>query len=304
MRVLIVGAGAVGGYFGGRLVEKGADVTFLVRERRKQELDRHGLVIKSVHGDAALKVKTLLSGQPADPFDLILLSVKAYHLGQTLASLQPYVGKNTAILPLLNGISHLQEIKKHFGEEVLLGGLCFIESTLNAQGQVEQYSAIHEIVFGELHGETTERVRQIGQLFAGANMQARHSRQIKVEMWKKYIFINAMSGLTSLMRSSIGPILASPFGRETYLRFLHEIVAIARTQEPSLPADLAERILSNMEKLEPAMKSSMLRDMEKGLPIETDHLHGALIQLAAKKMDLPLLKTVYSTLKIYQNGRN
>ncbi|SEM80747.1 ketopantoate reductase family protein [Lihuaxuella thermophila] len=301
MRVLVVGAGAVGGYFGGRLAEKGADVTFLVRERRKQQLDREGLIIKSVHGDTALRVKTLLPGQPDDPYDLILLSVKAYHLDQALDSLHHYVGEHTTILPLLNGISHIDTIGKRFGAEKVLGGLCFIESTLNGQGQIEQYNQVHEIVFGEWNGESTPRVRRMEELFAGANMSARSSGQIKVEMWKKYIFISAMSGMTSIMRSSIGPILSSPYGKETYLRLLREIVGIARTQEPNLKEDLAERILSNMEKLEPTMKSSLLRDMEKGLPIETDHLHGTLIRLAPQELDLPILKMIYSTLKIYQD---
>lgn len=304
MRVLVVGAGAVGGYFGGRLAEKGEDVTFLVRERRKHQLERDGLVIKSVHGDATLHVKTLLPGQPDDPYDLILLSVKAYHLDQALDSLNPYVGEHSAILPLLNGISHIEALGERFGDEKVLGGLCFIESTLNGQGHIEQYNPVHEIVFGELNGETTHRIRRIEELFAGANMNARSSGKIKLEMWKKYIFISAMSGMTSIMRSSIGPILSSPYGRETYLRLLREIVGIARTQEPLIKEDLADRILSNMENLPPTMKSSLLRDMEKGLPIETDHLHGTLIRLAPQGTDLPILKMIYSTLKIYQDQRS
>ncbi len=301
MRVLVVGAGAVGGYFGGRLAERGKDVTFLVRERRRQQLKHEGLVIKSVHGDAALQVKTLLPGHPDDPYDLILLSVKAYHLDQALDSMSPYVGEHTTILPLLNGISHIGELGKQFGKEKVLGGLCFIESTLNRQGHIEQYSHAHEIVYGELSGEDTDRICRIGELFSGANMIARPSGQINLEMWKKYIFISALSGMTSIMRSSIGPILSSPYGRETYLRLLREIVAIARTEEPLIKEDTADRIFSIVEKLPPTMKSSLFRDMEKGLPIEADHLHGTLIRLAPRGMDLPILKMIYSTLKVYQD---
>lgn len=300
MRVLVVGAGAVGGYFGGRLVEKGANVTFLVRQRRKEELEEKGLIIRSVHGDAELHVQTLTPGEKSSPFDLIILSVKAYHLENALASIQPYIGDETTILPLLNGIGHLDLIKKAFGNEKLIGGLCFIETTLNRSGEIEQYSSIHDVVFGELNGERTDRIEKIERLFAGSNMGARSSRHILTDMWKKYVFISAMSGMTSLMRSPIGPILSSPHGKETYGRLLEEIVSIARMQEPSLPANLAEVVIQQMEQLAPTMKSSMLRDMEKGLPIETEHLHGTLLQLAPAGTDLPLLKTIYGALSIYQ----
>ncbi|MFC7440095.1 ketopantoate reductase family protein [Laceyella putida] len=300
MRVLVIGAGAVGGYYGGRLAEKGEDVTFLVRKRRKEQLDRHGLVIKSVNGDARLKVQTLLAGQDAPSFDLILLSVKAYHLEQTLRDLAPYVGEKTTILPLLNGIKHIKLLQERFGSDKILGGLCFIESTLNAQGEVEQYSQAHDLVFGELDGKVSDRVKAIAALFEHAKCHARPSEQISVEMWKKYIFISAMSGMTCLMNSSIGPIFESPCGKETYRGLLDEIISIARHYEPSISPDLSSLILASLESLSPNMKSSMLRDMEKGEPVETDHFHGALLQLAPKDAKLPLLKAVYSALSIYQ----
>jgi 2-dehydropantoate 2-reductase len=300
MRVLVVGAGAMGGYFGGRLVEKGEDVTFLVRPRRQQQLKERGLVIKSVHGDFESPVKTILSGDSCEPFDLVLLAVKAYHLDKAIPSFQPYVHEQTMILPLLNGLKHMETLWHHFHRNNVLGGLGFIETTLNKHGEIEQYSTVHDVVFGEWDEVETPRIKEVEKLFQGAKMGARSSQKIQTEMWKKYLFISAMSGMTCLMRSSIGPIFSSPYGKETYKTFLDELFSVAVQKEPRLSRDLPEKILANTAKLEPAMKSSMLRDMEKGLPIETDHFHGTLIDWAPKEQKLPMLKAIYSTLSIYQ----
>lgn len=304
MRVLVVGAGAMGGYFGGRLVEKGEDVTFLVRPGRQQQLQETGLVIKSVHGDFRSPVKTIASGETCEPFDLVLLAVKAYHLDGAIPSFKPYVHEQTMILPLLNGMKHMEALWQHFPKNNVLGGLGFIETTLNQQGEIEQYSAIHDIVFGEWDGAETPRIKQVEKLFQGAKMGARSSQKIQIEMWKKYLFISAMSGMTCLMRSSIGPVLSSPYGKETYQTLLDELFSVAVEREPRLSRDLPEKILANTAKLEPTMKSSMLRDLEKGLPIETDHFHGTLIDWAQKEQKLPILKAIYSTLSIYQKQQN
>lgn len=301
MRVLVVGAGAVGGYFGGRLVEKGADITFLVRERRKQQLEATGLVLHSVQGDFQSPISTIVAGEVTEPFDLVILTTKAYHLREVLPNLSSYLGEHTTILPLLNGIAHFDTLKNRFGAERVIGGLCFIESTLNAKGEVEHYSPNHRIVFGEFDGTKSDRIKAIEDLFAGANVNAVSSEQINNEIWKKYIFISAMAGMTCLMRSSIGPILNSPNGLETYGRFVKEICAIGKSQEETLDADVWEKTMQRVQTLSDGMKTSMLRDMEKGLPIETDHFHGTLLRLAPTNLDVPLLKTIYSTLSIYQS---
>ncbi len=300
MRVLVVGAGATGGYFGGRLAEKGEDVTFLVRPGRKKQLKETGLVIKSVHGNFQSPVKTITSGETCKPFDLVLLAVKAYHLDGAIQSFKPYVHEQTMILPLLNGIRHMETLWQYFPQNNVLGGLCFIETTLNQQGEIEQYSAIHDVVFGEWDETKTPRIKQLEELFRGAKMRSRSSQKIQIDMWKKYLFISAMSGMTCLMRSSIGPVLNSPYGKETYQTFLEELFSVAVHKEPRLSRDLPEKILASTAKLEPSMKSSMLRDVEKGLPIETDHFHGTLIEWAQKGQKLPILKAIYSTLSIYQ----
>ncbi|WP_028776534.1 ketopantoate reductase family protein [Shimazuella kribbensis] len=301
MRVLFVGAGAVGGYFGGRLAEKGADVTFLVRERRQQQLEANGLVIRSVKGDTRLSIQSLVAGDQAKPFDLVILTTKAYHLNEVIPNIHPYVGENTTILPLLNGIAHFDILKQNFGADRVIGGLCFIESTLNSLGEVEHYSSNHRIIYGEFDGQKSNRIGAIEELFQGANLDSIASENINNDIWKKYIFISAMAGMTCLTRSSIGPILESPNGIENYERLLHEICAIGKSQEPTLDHDVWEKTMGRVRTLGGAMKSSMLRDMEKGSPIETDHFHGTLLRLAPKDLDVPMLKTIYSTLSIYQS---
>jgi 2-dehydropantoate 2-reductase len=300
MRVLVVGAGAVGGYFGGRLVEKGADITFLVREQRKQQLEETGLVLHSVKGDFQSSIPAVVAGEVTDPFDLVILTTKAYHLEEALPNLTPYIGEHTTILPLLNGVAHFDTIKKQFGEARVIGGLVFIESTLNARGEVEHYSPHHRIVFGEFDGTKSDRIKAIEDLFFGANVKAESSEQINNEIWKKYIFISAMAGMTCLTRSSVGPIVNSPYGMETYERLVKEICAIGKAQEKTLDDDVWEQTMKRVRAMSGEMKSSMLRDMEKGLPIETEHFHGTLLQLAPADVDVPLLKAIYSTLSIYQ----
>lgn len=304
MRVLVVGAGAVGGYFGGRLVEKGEDVTFLVRQKRQEQLSHSGLVIKSVHGDANLDVQTITYGQSAEPFDLILLSVKAYHLPDVLSSLDPYVSSNTTILPLLNGFAHFPILQERYGKERVLGGLCIIESTVNAEGHIEQYSKFHDLIYGEWSEQTNKRMEHLAKLFTGANLKATHSTQISLDVWKKYIFITTMSGMTSLVRGSIGTVWDTPTGEQTYRRLAQEIIQIAQSQEPRLEfEEVYQQVMQRSLQLPPSMKSSMSRDIEKWQPIETDHFHGYLLQVKPDNLQAPTLETVYTALSAYQNSR-
>jgi 2-dehydropantoate 2-reductase len=303
MRILIVGAGAVGGYFGGRLVEAGRDVTFLVRERRRQELMNGGLVIHSVHGDWRGDVATLVSGESTRPFDLILLSVKAYHLEAAVRDVKPYVGEETRILPLLNGIAHLDRLQAVFGGERVLGGLCFIETTLNADGEVEQYSQRHDLFYGALTDRQRANLNRLSETVAGIRAVVRHSEDITREIWKKYLFIATFSGITSLMQTAIGPVREVPGGAESLSRLLTDIVAAASIREPQLVPRLKEEVAQTLSELAPAMKSSMLRDMEKGVAVEVDHLHGFLLNLAGPEADLPLLRAVVARLKAYETLR-
>lgn len=301
MRILVVGAGAVGGYFGGRLVEKGEDVTFLVREGRKKQLETTGLVIESVHGNVTLTPKTLLAGEKAEPFDLIILSTKAYHLDGAIDSFKQYVSEETAILPLLNGMYHYDRLTEDFGEERILGGLCFIESTLDKDGRVIHTSPKHDVVFGERSGERTERILKIEEMFKGTNTGFRLSENINRDNWNKYLFIATLSGITTLMQAPIGPIREVPSSKATLTLLLKEIVSLAKMAGAPLPEEVEANIMNQILSLAYPMKSSMQRDMEKLSQVEADHLQGYLLEIArGEGIAVPVLEAVYGNLKVYE----
>jgi 2-dehydropantoate 2-reductase len=301
LKILVVGAGAVGGYFGGRLAEKGEDVTFLVREGRKLQLEETGLVIDSVHGNVTLTPKMLLAGEEAGPFDLIILSTKAYHLDGAIDSFKQFVSEETAILPLLNGMYHFDRLTEEFGEERILGGLCFIESTLDKEGRVIHTSPKHDIVFGERSGERTERILKIEQAFSGTNSGYRLSDNINRDIWNKYLFIATLSGITTLMRAPIGPIREVSSSRAILTLLLNEIASLAKLAGAPLPEDVETNIMTQIDSLAYPMKSSMQRDMEKLSQVEADHLQGYLLEIARQEaLAVPVLEAVYGNLKVYE----
>jgi 2-dehydropantoate 2-reductase len=301
MRILVVGAGAVGGYFGGRLLEKGNDVTFLVREKRKQQISEHGLTLKSIHGDVSLHPKTIIAGEKVNPFDVVVISTKAYHLEAVISSIREYVDESTMILPLLNGISHVSLFKDHFGEKNVIGGLCFIETTLDDVGTIVQTSKFHDLVFGELSGEQTERITRLQEATSGTKANFRLSNNIMKELWHKYLFITTLSGVTTLMRSPIGPILEASGGGNLIKGLGTELTDIAKIINAPIAPDYQETLFSRINQMGYEMKSSMQRDMEKGLPVEADHLQGYLKQIATQnQIATPILDTVYTNLKVYE----
>ncbi|PYZ94050.1 2-dehydropantoate 2-reductase [Salipaludibacillus keqinensis] len=304
MRMLVLGAGATGGYFGGRLLEKGEDVTFLVREKREQQLKKRGLIIKSVHGDVTLNPKTLRAGRGEDdPFDVVFIATKSYHLTEAMETVLPYVRDYTLVIPILNGMEHIEQLYSYFSKEQVIGGLCFIESTLNEHGDIIQTSPTHELVYGEWAGKDTNRMNQLKECLSGTKATFRLSGQIQQDMWHKYLFITTLSGITSLMRSSIGPIRDTLEGR-TYIQQLFEEVRLTMVQAGApIGAGIVEKQMELIERSDFQMKSSMLRDIEKGDRIEVDHLQGYLIRLAEKSgVETPLLKLIYHHLKVYEKN--
>lgn len=301
MRILVLGAGGVGGFFGGRLVEKGEDVTFLVRSRRKQQLEKKGLVIRSINGDFSFQPQLITKEDITAPFDVILFSTKAYHLNEAITDLRPFVGENTVIIPLLNGIAHLSLLQKEFGEEKVIGGLCFIETTLNNEGDVMQTSAANRLIFGEIKPQNPERIKRISKVFAGTKASFVLSESILQDMWHKYLFITVMSGVTTLMHAPIGPIRESKDGRDFIRNVFEESVQIMRALGVPVKDNIVEEHMKTIDKISYDMKSSMQRDMEKGSFIEGKHLQGYLLNLAEQfSIEAPLLGAIYQNLKVYE----
>lgn len=304
MKFLVVGAGAVGGYFGGRLLEKGADVTFLVREGRRRNLQEKGLVIHSDYGNTTLSPKTIIAGEEVELYDVILLSTKAYHLDNAIDDIRPYVGKNTMVIPLLNGMAHYNKLDEQFGREKVIGGLCYIEATLDSEGAVIQKGPLHMLVYGERSGQESERIIKLADALKGTKADFQLSSTIIEDLWHKYLFIATMSGITTLMRAPIGPICKHPSGMETIKQLTKEIIDVMNGAGAPISNELETIQMEKIAHLAPEMKSSMQRDMEKGLPVEADHLHGYLLEIA-KTADLPVpvLESVYANLKIYERSR-
>ncbi|WP_160726035.1 2-dehydropantoate 2-reductase [Bacillus sp. USDA818B3_A] len=301
MRILVLGAGGIGGYFGGRLVEKGEDVVFLVRSKRKKQLEKNGLVIHSVKGDFSFAPKLITKTDVTEPFDLVLFSTKAYHLEEAMLDLRPFVGDNTVIIPLLNGVAHLSPLKEAFGENKVIGGLCSIETTLNKTGEVMHSSTFDRLVFGELGSQETDRIHQIADTFSNTKADFVLSNQIMQEIWHKYLLITVMSGVTTLMRAPIGPIRESNGGKDFIRNLFEEITTIMKACKAPIIDNIVEEQMKLIDSLSYNFKTSMQRDMEKGLLIEGEHLQGYLLGLAKQfEIEAPLLRAIYQNLKVYE----
>ncbi|TWT02363.1 ketopantoate reductase family protein [Planomicrobium sp. CPCC 101079] len=302
MKILIVGAGAIGGYFGGRLLEKGENVTFLVREKRKAQLEETGLRTTSVNGDSHLTPKLITAENAGESFDVVVVSTKSYQLSGAIEDMRPFVGKETMILPLLNGIAHIDTLIDAFGDRAVIGGLCFIESTLDESGAIIQTSPINQLVYGERTGEKTERIMKLQKAFEGTKADIVFSENINQDMWHKYLFITAMSGITTVMESPIGPIRELETGRRTIAAFIEELAAIMFKIGAPIKEAIAQEQIEKINLMAAGMKSSMQRDVEKSLPIEADHLQGYLLKKANDhKVAVPILETIYTKLMLYEN---
>ena len=305
MRILVVGAGAIGGYFGGRLLEAGRDVTFLVRPRRAGELASAGLVIKSPNGDVTLKnPPTVQADKLVDKFDVVLLSCKAFDLDDAITSFAPAVGPQTSIIPLLNGMLHLDVLDSRFGPERVLGGLCAIAATLNEAREVVQLAPMQSLNFGERDGKLSERVRAIAEVMASGKLGAVASENIVQEMWEKWVFLASLAASTCLMRTSVGNILAVPGGKDFILGMLDECSEVAGAEGHAPSGPFFQRTKGLLTTEGSQMTASMFRDIKAGAAVEADHVIGDLIARGdAAKVPVPRLRIAYTHLKAYEKQR-
>jgi 2-dehydropantoate 2-reductase len=304
LRVLVVGAGSIGGYFGGRLLEANRDVTFLVRPRRAAELNSAGLVIRSPHGDAVLKnVPTVLSKDISSPFDLIILSCKAYDLDGAMDSLAPAVGRGTVVLPMLNGMRHLDALDQRFGQDKIFGGLCAITTTLNERREIVQLMPVQSLTFGARTPSGSQKARAIAELFSVANFDSSNSDDVVQDMWEKWIFIACLSAATCLLRGSIGSIVSAPGGREFLAGLVEECSTIA-TAHGHRPTGFFERAKGQLTLAGSPMTASMFRDMNSGARTEADHVIGDLVARAeTANVAAPKLKLAYTALRVHDQQR-
>jgi 2-dehydropantoate 2-reductase len=307
MRTLIVGAGAIGGYFGGRLLEAGRDVTFLVRPGRAEELDRSGLVVRSplgnIHYPSPPHVLTQMLG---DPYDLIILSCKAYDLDAAMDAFAAAVGPDTAILPLLNGMAHLDRLGARFGETNLLGGQCLVSLDRDITGAILHLNDTHQLSFGELSGALTTRILRVAEALADAGFEASLSQFIVQEMWEKWCFIATAAGISGSMRASLGDVLTAG-GRPLIVKLFAECANVAKACGYPLREPVRQRLLKLLTAPGSKMMASMLRDVERGAPTEADHVLGDLLMRrdahSVTSGELSVLEFAYTHFKAYEARR-
>jgi 2-dehydropantoate 2-reductase len=303
MRILVVGAGAVGGYFGGRLAQAGRDVTFLVRPSRAKQLRQNGLRIISPHGDVVLTPKLVTTEELDTPYDLVFLSVKAYAVNAAMNNFAAAVGPETMIFPVLNGMRHVDLLTKRFGEHAVIGGVCLVASEIDNEGRIVQLADFQQLVYGERNGETTPRLQALDATLQGAGFDARLSTDIMQAMWEKWVQLASLGAITCLMRGTIGEIVAAPGGADLLLKVLDESAAVASACGHKASEALLARHAAVMTEPGSQLTSSMYRDLRKGAPVEADHILGDLIERGdAHGVPTPLLKAAFVSLRVYQGG--
>ncbi|MHC2332933.1 ketopantoate reductase family protein [Bradyrhizobium sp. USDA 4454] len=303
MRLLVVGAGSTGGYFGGRLAQAGANVAFLVRPARALQLREKGLRLKSPHGDAVLHPKIVTAGDISGSYDAVLLAVKGFQLESAIEELGRAIGKETMIIPVLNGMQHMDVLAKRFSPGNLIGCALKVATTLEDDGSIVQLNPLQDLAYGELDGTMTQRIAALDKFMHQASIGARLSGVIRREMWEKWILLASLGGVTCLMRGPIGEIEACWGGKEFVLSLLDEIVGIVRITGEAPSDSFLETTKEQLTTKGSPLASSMFRDLQRGRPIEVENIIGDLVRRgAAAGFGAPLLSAAYVSLCIYQNG--
>lgn len=301
MRLLVVGAGSTGGYFGGRLAQAGRDVTFLVRPGRAAQLQKTGLQIVSPNGDASLTPKLVTAGNIAGPYDAVLVTVKAYSLDAALDDMAPAVGPDTMIIPVLNGMKHVDAIAARFGKMSLIGGLCRIPAQLDDEGRVIQMGKFHDLAYGEMDGSLSARIKALDAVMRNAGFDAKLTAHIEREMWEKWILLAGLGGICCLMRGNIGEVEAAPGGAAFSAALLDEIVTTVKTVGVAPTDAFVASTRTTLTMKGSSHTSSMYRDLLKGAAVEADQIVGDLLARAQRAgIATPLLSLAYASLSIYQ----
>ena len=305
MRILVVGAGAVGGYFGARLAEANRDVTFLVRARRADEIREKGLQIVSPHGDLTLRPRTITAGQIKGSYDIILLGVKSYALEGAMKDFAAAVGPETIILPVLNGVRHIDILATRFGKRAVLGGVCLVATEVDTEGRIKQLAGFQSLTYGELDGQSTTRLERVDMTLRGASFDAAISNQIVADMWQKWVQLAATGAITCLLRGNIGEIVAVPGGAGLSLSALRECLAIAEAGGYPQSDTFLKRQTADLTAQGSQLTTSMYRDLRKGASVEVDTILGDLLEDGRKHgLATPILEAAFVNVSIYQRGRD
>ena len=306
MKILVLGAGAVGGYFGGRLAEAGADVTFLVRPQRAQLLAKSGLRISSkAGGDFTLAPKCVVADTVKPNYDIVLFTAKAYDLPSAVQAIAPaMVGGKGNVLPLLNGMSHLAVLDERFGREHVLGGVAYIASTLAPDGEIRHLNEFHRVAFAPRHVAQKAVCEALAAAAAGAKSEFKLTDAIEQALWDKWVLLATMAGITCLMRAMVGDIVATGSGEKITLALLGEHMSVARAEGFPTPEAVLQNYRGMLTKKGSVFSASMLRDIESGGQAEGDHILGEMLVRARKHgLATPVLEIAATHLEAYAARR-
>jgi len=296
--IAVYGAGGIGAYFGGRLAQAGADVSLIARGEHLEALRSEGLRVESIHGDFEADLPA--TDEPAEigPVDYVLVCVKSFDTPEVAGNLDPLLGEDTAVISLQNGVSNERTLAEAVGQERVMGGVCYILSTIKEPGVVEHTGGPARIVFGELDGTVTDRAERFRDLCERADVDVTLSEDVRVAMWEKFTFIVAQAGMTATVRLPIGEIREAEASWVMYERIMREVEAVAAAESAPLPEGTVDRWLEFVQDLEADAYSSLHYDMTHGKRMELDALHGTVVDLAEDHgIDVPACEAVYAILE-------
>ncbi len=304
MRLLILGAGGIGGYFGARIHAAGGDVTFLVRPARAALLRESGLRVFSPFGDLEIAPKLVTQPELRASFDAIILSCKAYDLDSAMDDIAPAVGERTLILPLLNGVRHIERLAARFGENRVLGGVAQAALMVTPEGGIRHFNKIHQLIAGVRSQPAPPEWAELSAILANAGFEFIPSEDIGQAMWNKFVFWSALAGATCTLRANIGEILQTSSGREFITGLIDECARIARTAGHALSDAQLETCRGRLTEKDSVLAASMLRDIERGGPTEAEHTLGDLVARAdANGIRAHCLRLAYSNMQAYEIRR-
>lgn len=304
MRILVLGAGGIGGYFGARIHAAGGDVTFLVRPARAVQLRENGLKISSPFGDLQIAPKVLTKDVLNEAFDVIILSCKAYDLASAMDAIAPAVGDGSVILPLLNGVLHIDALIGRFGAAHVLGGVAVISVMLAPDGEIRHLNKMHRLVTGSLTAPSSLWRHALHSLLSASGIEFVLSDNVEQAMWDKIVFLSTLAGATCLMRASIGDILTTVSGEGLITGLLAECALTAAACGHAVSDAQLETYRKQLTEAGSGLMASMLRDVERGAETEAEHILGDLIGRAqTTNIATPLLRIAYSHLQAYAKRR-
>ncbi|MBC5785790.1 2-dehydropantoate 2-reductase [Ramlibacter sp. USB13] len=303
MRIAIMGSGGLGGYFGAKLAKGGADVTFIARGQHLDAMRRAGLRIE---GPEPLHLREVqATDQPAEAgvMDVVMLGVKLWDTEQAIAQMRPMVGPDTAVISFQNGVLKDQYLRAAFDAKQVMGGVGYVATTIAAPGVIQQTGPMQRLLFGEFDGKCSARGEALLAACLAGGINAELSTEIQREIWQKYVFLVGLSGTTTTMRRTIGPIRSHPQTRAFLEDVMREVIAVARAHGVALPEDYLASAMQRADTVSPDMTSSMHHDLERGNPLEVRWLSGGVVELGREKgVATPCNRAIADILALHADG--